>query len=162
MAAGTALAVFVGWETFVALRHGESHFLCSLAQQDHTLLDKIGPLFRALLNHAGGLAPATALLALVALGASGRMLLAAAAAVLLGFLSVALLPQAETAGTTATMLLCRITGILLIGTVGAVGWRLLKHQDGDSRFLSAWLALEVAGYFVLTPFPAAGVSCPYS
>ena len=155
MAAGAALTVFAGWETFVALRHGESHFLCSLAQQDHGLLDKIGPLFRALLNHAGGLAPATALLALVALGASGRMVLAAATAGMLGLLSVVLLAHGETAGTTATMLLCRVAGIILIGTVAAVGWRLLKHHESGGRFLCGWLALELAGYFVLTPFPAA-------
>jgi hypothetical protein len=163
VAAATAAVVFASWEAFVAVRHGQSHFLASLVQQDGSLLAKIGPLFRALLNHAGGLAPATALLGLAALGASGRLLIGAGAVVGLGYGLIALVPQAEATGMTPSGLVCRLLGLLLVGTLAAVGWRLLgpcPHPGGVRRrrvewFLVLWLGLEVAGYFVLTPFPAA-------
>ncbi len=175
MAAGAAAVVFVSWEAFVAMRHGQSHFLAGLVQQDGSLLAKIGPLFRALLNHAGGLAPATALLGLAALGASGRLLLVSGAAVGAGYSVIALVPQGEAVGMTASGVVCRLLGLFLFGTLGLVGWRLLRSRrrlirpDGLAArvsppahaphrlewFLLLWLGLEVAGYFVLTPFPAA-------
>src|SRR5262249_39195553 len=46
-AVAVALAVFVGWEAFVAARHGESHFLCGVRQQGQPLLEKAALLFRA-------------------------------------------------------------------------------------------------------------------
>jgi 4-amino-4-deoxy-L-arabinose transferase-like glycosyltransferase len=188
LAAAMAAAVFASWEGFVALRHGQSHFLASLVQQDGSLLAKIGPLFRALLNHAGGLAPATALLGLVALGCSGRWLLGAGVVVVLGYGLITVVPQTETTGMTVSALVCRLLGLLLLGTLALVCWRLVApgrrlrprqaagqecpaHATGGlawarhscpaaSRrrlewFLLLWLGLEVASYFVLTPFPAA-------
>jgi hypothetical protein len=156
LAAAAALTVFAGWEVFVAVRNGESHFLCNLVRQEGSLVEKSGPLFRALLNLTGGLAPATALLGLIALGLSRRLVLASGAAVLLGFGLVALVPQSEGAGMTASALVCRVLGLLLAGTVVAVAWRLMRGKVRRTEwFLCLWLAVEVAGYFVLTPFPAA-------
>jgi hypothetical protein len=183
LAVCVAVAVFAGWEVFIALKHGQSHFLYSLGRQHRDLLDQFGPLFRALLNLAGGLAPATALLALTALGSPGRVVLGAGVAVLGGYLLVALVPAGES-GVTASGPVCRVLGLGLTGAVVAVIWRLLRDkargkgrntqysglrtQDsvlGTERsspaprrldgFLCLWLALEVAGYFALTPFPAA-------
>jgi hypothetical protein len=164
IAAMMAVVVFVGWEILIALRHGQSHFLSNLSQQDGALLEKIGPLFRALLNLAGGLAPAIALLGLIALGLSRWVVLSAAAAVLLGYGLVVFLPQEAATGMTVSALICRILGLLVLGTLAAVAWRLASGRSypnlgGPPRrlewFLCGWLALEVAGYFVLTPFPAA-------
>jgi hypothetical protein len=182
LAAAAALTVFAGWEVLVALRHGQSHFLYSLGRQDRSWLDQFGPLFRALLNLAGGLAPATALLALAALGLRARAVLAAGFAVLLGYLLVALVPTRADGGT-ASGLVCRLLGLFLAGALAAVVGRLLRWRLGRPRpepppseqagresqapdrqragpgrvegFLCLWLGLEVAGYFVLTPFPAA-------
>src|SRR6185312_12244594 len=133
---------------------------------------------RALLNQAGGLAPATGLLGLAALGFRARVILAAGGAVVLGYFVVALVPTGAD-GTTASGLVCRLLGLSLAAALGAVVWRLLRDAEraagldpavrtaGSSPaarqlsphrldwFLCLWLALEVAGYFVLTPFPAA-------
>ncbi|MCI0455469.1 MAG: hypothetical protein L0Z62_00650 [Gemmataceae bacterium] len=154
IAVATTLLVFGGWELFVALSQGESHFLCSLSQQEQGLLTRIGPLSRALFNLAGGLAPAVGILGLAALGLSGRWVLSAGAAVLLGYALIAL-------GAPAAPIY-RVHGVFVAGSLAAAGWRLRKHhQDGSildprsSLFLMGWGLLELAGYFALTPFPAA-------
>jgi 4-amino-4-deoxy-L-arabinose transferase-like glycosyltransferase len=175
VAVAAAVAVFASWEVFVALRHGQSHFLVSLGRQGRSLLDQFGPLFRALLNLTGGLAPATGLLALAALGLRARAVLAAGVAVLFGYGLVALVPPGES-GVTASGLVCRVLGLFLTGTLAVVARRLLSERRGLSPpsdnagsspaaphtgprrvewFLCLWLALEVGGYFALTPFPAA-------
>jgi len=146
VAVAPAVLLFVGWEVFVALRHGESHLLANMGNQYQPLWVKFGPLFRALLNFGGGLAAPIGLLGLAALGLSRRSVLAIAAVVLPGCL-------------LASALVYRLLGLLLCGILAAVAWRLLRSGPVRRRrvewFLVLWLVLEVASYFVLTPFPAA-------
>jgi hypothetical protein len=145
-AAAPALLLFVGWEVFVALQHGQSHLLANTSDQYRPLWDKFGPLLRALLGFAGGLATATALLGLAALGLSRRGVVAVALVVL---------PACLLANVTVY----RLLGVLLCGTLAVVAWRLLKggatHRRRVEWFLVLWLLAETASYFVLTPYPAA-------
>jgi hypothetical protein len=80
--------------------------------------------------------------------------------VLLGYALIAL-------GASAAPIY-RVQGLFVAATLAVVGWRLLKQRDGSafdprssildsqsSLFLMGWVVLEVAGYFALTPFPAA-------
>lgn len=178
LAAGVALLLFAGWEVFVAVRHGQSHLLCNLAQPGEPLLDRVGPLFRAMLNVAGGLAPATALLGLAALGFSGQVVFIAGAAALTGYVLTACVPgQDGGTGMEVSGPVCRLLGLLLLATLTAVARRLLRRGPAarltpgtpgslasfaltapprrTEWFLVLWLAMEVGAYFVLTPFPAA-------
>src|SRR5262249_34041177 len=90
LAAALAVVLFVGWGAWVAQRYGASHFLFHLRQRG-PLVHKFRlmlPLFCLL----GALAPAAALLGLIALGASRKAVASAAVAVALGYAAVAFGP----------------------------------------------------------------------
>lgn len=118
-----------------------------------------------LLTTLGGLAPCVGLLGLVALGASRRLVLAAGLAVLLGHGLIAVVPARYAAwlgGQEGSRWRFHLDdavygtfGLLLCGVLTVVGSRLWRTRKPGARFLVIWLALEVAGYFALTPFPAA-------
>lgn len=159
-AVAVALGVFAGWEAFVACRHGESHFLCSLRQQGQPVLERAGPLFRALLNLAGALAPAVAVVGLAALAAPRWAVRGATGAAMLSYALVATAPWPN-----AAALVWRLQGVAVVAILGAVAVRSLRPGGAagtaDRRggrvewFLVLWVVLELAGYFVLSPFPAA-------
>lgn len=150
-AACTAGLLFMVWEGFVAWRYGESHFLYHLRAGVSTLADKIeltGPLVSIL----GGVAPYLALLALTALGARRIVLVLGGAAILLGYGLLAVIPAGR--DTLFPYLLFGVFGMgVLAGAVLVV--KRLTPRGREEWFLVLWLGLEAAGYFALTPFPAA-------
>lgn len=175
-AAAAAVQVFVAWEFLTAALYGQSHFL-NAVRNGEGLRDKellIVPLF----DHLGGVLPAVVLLALAALGVRRRWLLAAFGTVVLGFVLVTAMgdpfDRVESPESVAVLLpsdyqIAHTVFFLLgLGSVGVIGCVLLrafaaKRSEGrgaadpgrgDLVFLLLWLALELAGYFALSPFPA--------
>jgi hypothetical protein len=182
LAASIAVLVFVSWESLLALRYGESHFLHHLRIHGPSPLGpsslhrKVLHLILPLLGILGGVAPGLALLGLGALGTSRRGLVIGTAVVVVGYLLLISVP-----GMYATIILDPKTGKarltlnnVIFGGIGAavcaiaasVFWRLLCLSGDRGRwldrlrthrvelFLLLWLGLEVAGYFALTPYPA--------
>jgi hypothetical protein len=166
VAASLALLVFVSWEAFTAARYGEAHFLVHVGQRRGGLLLK-QRLILPLLATLGGVASGSGLLALVALGVSRRGVLLAAIAVVMGFAVVAFVPESyqvlvRTADGAARMTLNGIIfglfGVVMALATFAVIRRLRQVSLDMPRiewFLFLWLGLEMAGYFALTPYPAA-------
>jgi hypothetical protein len=173
-AAVTAAHGFLAWELLVAILYGRSHFFNSLAANGTTLEDKycLIPVF---FSYLGGTGPAVVLLGLAATGVSGRRTVAAGAAALAAFAAVALIDTHYSVagslsprlfGAVATAAMDFQLAEILFDVVAAVGVFALVRAIGqlrrepagpgraDTRFLLAWLALEVVGYLVLTPFPA--------
>jgi hypothetical protein len=178
-----ALALFAGWELFVALRHGEAHFLANLGQQNGRPGQKMLHLLQPLLTLVGGLAPAVTLLGLLALRWSGRAVLLVGIAMAAGYAVLAWVPLSHSVllrspksqtrllslnhalhaalGLAFALVLFVVIRRLLrpkpvVGSdiTGAPSGTLMSARRLD-WFLVGWLALEVAGYLTLTPFPAA-------
>jgi dolichyl-phosphate-mannose-protein mannosyltransferase len=164
-AALSAGSVFVAWETALFFRYGESHFVYQLFQGDNgdqpktLLLASIFPLL-------GGAAPTLALLALTVLPAPRWLLFLAVLIAALPFLLL-VCPDAFSGGGEVYQLvdaLFACNGGVVLLSVGWVARRLvaasepLAHSKCDSKrdawFLALWFALELAGYVVISPFPA--------
>jgi hypothetical protein len=175
VALGGAVAVFVAWETVIAWKYGESHFLYHLRDTQSTHVAKY-LLALPFLNILGALTPILGLLALAALGAGKRLLVLTGGMILLGYLVVAYVPEGyATYGWRLGRFAEHFTlGDVLFGVFGggvcavslAVLGRLCRWRRGGGIgvpwgryrlewFLALWLGLEVAGYFALSPFPAA-------
>ncbi len=171
----TAVVLFGAWETFVVWRYGESNFLWNVRSQGESLWTKCSHLAMPLLTLMGGVAPATMVLGLVALGRRKWAVMAATAG--LGLLTALALVPEEAAvlwrnsvtgkpRLTVNNLVFGGLGVALAGTVLAVVVRLLQRrptwtcrpglfrQHRVEWFLVGWLLLEVAGYFTISPFPA--------
>ena len=69
---GIIMALLLGWEFVVAHGQGESHFLLHFRQRQGHSLARVLHLTLPLIGHVAGLAPAIALLGLIARGASRR------------------------------------------------------------------------------------------
>lgn len=156
----TAVALLVGWEWFVARTQGESHFLIQLRQRQGKPLDRVFNLVLPLVSQAAGLAPAVALLGWAAL--RPRVVPVLAAVVVVAFAALALTDSQAALVTTAAGKAVLTPSNLVYGVLALVVWPALVgvcvrlvRGDALDRFLVAWLALEVAGYFALSPFPAA-------
>ncbi len=173
-AAVTAAHGFIAWELLVAILYGRSHFLTSVAASGVTLQDKAS-LFPSFFGQLGGVAPALVLFGLAAAGVPGRRVLAAGGLALAAYAAVTLLDVRYTvAGAPSPRLFGTAAGApmefqlaeIVFDAVAAVGVialvltlrQLRDEPDGPARagtrFLLAWLVMEVAGYLVLTPFPA--------
>jgi hypothetical protein len=172
------MQLFVSWEFLTALLYGQSHFLGALRDSSQGLLQKAG-LWAALLGILGTVAPAVTLLGLVALRAPRWLLVSVGLLALAAYGStacfgqswqLAYVPFVEARDLPLDVPLELVVfgsmGFLLLGLLGGTAWRLCRrtrtpfpwwrrfraHPDG--WFLVLWLALEVAGFFALTPFPA--------
>jgi hypothetical protein len=169
LAGALALLVFAGWEWRIALGYGESHFLHSLRHQSKPLWTK-AQLLLPLVAFLGGLAPCLALLGLTALGAGRRVVLTLGAVFAAGYVLLACVPEewatfVREGGTgkprfVLNHLVFGSSGLLVCAVVGAVGRRLSRRGASVSArrvdwFLLAWLGVELASYFVTSPFPAA-------
>jgi hypothetical protein len=178
LAATLAVVVFAAVEWLTAWRYGHSHFLYQSG-----FYGSVNPwkkdiyLAWPLLTLTGALAPGLALLGWIALKAPRRLVIMGAVMIALGFLSLALLPirhqvftrdlTTNGEGLTWGHLLFSAYGLAVYGSLAAVGWRLLgssidwrchlkRWRDYRAElFLSIWLLLEIAGYFALSPIPAA-------
>jgi hypothetical protein len=111
----------------------------------------------------GALAPAVGLLGLAALGASRRVLAGAALASGLGFAAIPFLPGAEVADgawprlldAPPEQILFLVLGLGTTASVLAVArTRLAGRWEREDVFLVGWLAIEIVGFVVLSPFLA--------
>jgi hypothetical protein len=148
-----AVAVFVSWEGFVALRYGESHFLHGLLLADKIIVDKLllVPGFVTLL---GGVAPAVALLGLVALGADRRQVMAAAAVTACGLILLAVAPASTSVGPDLSVVLFCVFGAAVCLVLTNVARRASRPWGSAERFLLLWAVMELVGYLALSPYPA--------
>jgi hypothetical protein len=154
-----AVQVFAGWEFLMALLYGQSHFLNAARSSGSTLLQKAG-LGLPLLGILGSAAPVCALLGLAALRARRRNF------ILVGIGTLAVYTATAFLGGKLLTVTFAILGAVVVGVLAAVAlrlclppgrrfawvrrWRLYRER----WFLALWLALELAGFFALTPFPA--------
>ena len=169
-----ALALFAAWELFVARQCGESHFLYHVARQQPAagagdLAEKLsryvgmkGALVMPLVCGLGGLAAGWGLYAGPAVGLPRRLVDAAALLGAAGLLGVLLLPgKSQVLLESNGVPTLALTALVFVGlggatlvTVGVAAVKLLRQRGPAAWFLVGWLLIEVAGYFVLTPFPA--------
>jgi hypothetical protein len=178
----SAGGLFVAWEALLFAHYGQSHFLAGIERVQS--FDNLGALTEEnqrrpgssafywvlnLLSLLGSTAPYAALLALVGLGSSRRIVAGAALAVALGFASIAAFPRApafESSGFFSELVAYH-PEVLLFAPLGAgvagclaLAIRRLLRRPGEradrrpERLLCAWLLLELAAYFVISPYPA--------
>lgn len=173
----TATTGFIGWELCLVAEYGQSHFVYHAGSRQHAgmtvaLAEKVA-LAPALVGHLGCLGIGVGLVAGFALGVSRRVLGVLGGVWAFGVTLVVLLPYRWTVlvpaappdkpATTAVMVFWQLSGVLVLaGFVGCgflLGWRPGKRirlrTNPDLLFLLGWLLIELAGYFVLTPFGAA-------
>ncbi len=179
-----AAATFLAWEGLLFHQYGESHFFHHVAEQQpagengkapiETLLDEKMSLVPALAGHLGCLAVGIGLWAGCAVGLPRTALLAAAALWVVGVAAVALVPHSATVlipgseGRGPKLILAsvvwRTTGASVLALEALIAASLLfrfrrqrfsLRRSPDSWFVVGWAMLELAGYFLLTPFPAA-------
>jgi hypothetical protein len=165
LAAGAiAGMVFLSWEGFTALHYSKPHFLANFGQK-RTVSLGVADQALSLLTILGGVFSAGALLNLTALRASPRIVVAAAVVILLGYAAIAWVPAETVSPPALNDAVFACFGLLALGTTFGVGRQLLRapvakrkaaaHEETlDSVFLLLWLALELAGYFGMSPFPA--------
>jgi hypothetical protein len=173
--------VFASWEFLMALLYGQSHFLYAAREHNDPLSSKLN-LALPLVGILGGIGAPAALLGLAALRVRGWVLGVGGSVVLLAFALVALAgvqftASGDVSGTPITpngkpvefpleLVVFLLLGLAVGGIAIAVAWRLgwvadwsvpprsLRWRCRTRCFLLSWLALEVAAYFLLTPFPA--------
>jgi hypothetical protein len=167
--AALALALVVGWECLVASAQGQSHFLVHLRQRQGQPVQRCLHLLLPLVGQLAGLAPAVALLGLTALGWTGRHVLIVGLSMLGAVTVLALVPSRVVLLTWTNGKTLLTPSNLVYGWLAVPVWTALvgvclrlarrRTADGPARlldwFLLAWLGLELAGYFALSPFPAA-------
>ena len=161
-----------------------SHFLYHLrANAAESPIERIGEWSGPLLALLGGVAPAVGVLGLIALRRRGWVIVACGAVAVLGYALIACLagtftvwlkadaalmgmPGAVTGSCSLEQVVFTVFGAVVCAVVGVAAWQLLGLSHGlrwqparlvrrrAEWFLVAWLALETAGYFALTPFGA--------
>ncbi|MBA4188978.1 MAG: hypothetical protein C0467_13355 [Planctomycetaceae bacterium] len=171
VAVGVAVAAFAGWETLLVAKYGQSHFVYHVSGQKPlpdpgesafgAFVREKAELWPPLVGHLGCLAIGVSLVAAATLGVPRRTLLAFAVLWAAGFLCIVFLPHRVTAnavpkfwqtfGTLSLVALALCACVLLRRTGN--GPRQL--WNADTLFVVGWVLLEVAGYFILTPFGAA-------
>jgi hypothetical protein len=173
-----ASSLFVAWEAFTMVRYGESHFVNGLRQVTEFPSGSAVQWLLANLDILGAASPVVGLLALVALRFRARWAIGVGTALTVAFAAIAVLPAPKLPSIGRTypasypgepeQLILSLVGLFVFVTAGCAlaTWSLrsLGHTEGsesvehDARRLDAvlliWLALEVAGLFVLTPYPA--------
>jgi 4-amino-4-deoxy-L-arabinose transferase-like glycosyltransferase len=172
-----AVSIFAAVEVSIAHGYGESHFLHSLLERSGSPSKRIINLALPLPGMLGGLVPALGVLGLTFLGASRRTVLVAGGVVGLGYLLVACVPEAYAVFTRDSQtgqprvvlnnVIFGSFGFALCGITVACAWRLFRvatveraSASGEQCrrqdwFLMMWLIMEVSGYYLLSPFPAA-------
>jgi hypothetical protein len=175
LAAGiVAAAVFVVWECYIAWQYGESHFVHEYRLTSRSLLDQL-EFALPLLALLGGVASPLALLMGIALNRSPWAQIGTVVVIAVGFSLVVCLGATVQVRVTDILFpipndwwmfnwsledgIFTVLGLLVAVPILGVAGRLLRQAGNWSQspydwFLVLWLALEVAGYFVLTPFAA--------
>lgn len=165
LAVVTAATIFIGWESFVYWKYGESHFLYHLNDNPFNWEEKL-ELSPWLVALVGGLAPGMAIAALArwriaviasALGLAVVHFNLARFSHALDHRLAHLIPAQDLPGLTAIYFTLGV--IVAIGIIAGCIDRLIRRWRGvrlsrRTAFLVIWLAAEIAGYFAFTPFPA--------
>lgn len=176
VAVGVAVLAFAAWELLLVGKYAQSHFLYHVGEQgggslDETLRDKMA-LLPPLTAHLGCLAVGIGVYAGRAAGVPRRWLLAATVLWVIGVGLIAVLPHEATvlvrgkAGQEKLSLAAtvwRTAGTVVLVVSVPCAWMLLitigkgirMGRRADSLFVVGWVLIELAGYFALTPFPAA-------
>jgi hypothetical protein len=177
LAAGVSVLVFAGWELLLLGQYGRSHFLFHVSEQQggstfDEALQARADLLPPLTGHLGCLAVGIGLYAGRAVGVPRRWLVAAAVVWVIGVALIAVLPYHDTVlvrgnagheklGLAATIWRTSGTAVLLVSAACSgmllVSWGkgIRTGRRADTLFVFGWVLIELAGYFVLTPFPAA-------
>ncbi len=172
-----AMLLFVSWEEFVRAQHGKSHFMVNLPEYPDRAkwLEYKLRLLKALLPLLGGLAPALTLLGMLTVGVPRWMVGAVAAGTALGYGVIAgyeiqprLWGDNFWVERPLEQAIFGMGGILLAAVMVVVCWDLVwVDDDGElvpgrcppsrtvSIFLVLWLLGELAGFLLLSTFPAA-------
>ncbi|VTT97248.1 Uncharacterized protein OS=Fibrisoma limi BUZ 3 GN=BN8_03996 PE=4 SV=1: PMT_2 [Gemmataceae bacterium] len=163
VAVAVSVAGFAAWEGFLVAKYGQSHFLFHLAERQSATatlaeqLHKKADLAPPLAGHLGCLGIGVTLLAACVLGVP-RNVVAAAAVLWAGcFARIVFAPPGE---VPVAAFWQSFGWLFLVGLVLSArpllfrGWVRVR-RSGDAVFVGGWVLLEVAGYFALTPFPAA-------
>jgi hypothetical protein len=177
VAALISAGVFLLWEGFIIWRAGQSAFLAqSKTYGSVHLMAKYAFLAWPLVTIMGAVAPALVMLALIALRASRRIILAYATLAILGYLLLAFVPDRFQVLTrdvrtneerwTLAKLIFSINGIVFVAILGVAIARLTRLNKGSFKairrwrnfrnewFLVGWLGIEIVAYFGLSPIPA--------
>ncbi len=158
LACAISVLVFASWESLLFEKYGESHFLHHVAEQRAATgnwFQEKSALIPGLVGHLGLLGFGIALFAARSMGLSNRKLIPIAILWSIGAGLVAILASDVIRARNVWRPFG--TGVLLVALVGAGSLILKKRRLRLSRgswFVAGWLLLELAGYFVLTPFPA--------
>jgi hypothetical protein len=179
-AGAVAVGVFAAWEAWLVGVYGVSHFLYHVRDQQagdgglSAWVEQKAGLVNPLLGYLGGLACATGLYAGRGVGFGRRFVAVVAVVAAAGMIAVCLVPYSDgvllrsrTTGSPRLDLpavvfyplgVCVLTTLAATVTVlafrpdrGPLGW--LRRYPA-TWFLVGWLGIELAAYFVLTPFPA--------
>lgn len=167
---------FAAWEAYLVSRYGESHFVYHLKSQGQderkppasdgfrsTLKEK-SRLFQPMLGHLGWLGLFPGWLALAGLGVPRRWLALLISVGLLGILVAVWVPPERAWVVPGKLSLIKLVFVtwgaasalaVLAASVRLLLIRAEPDERRTDRFLVAWLLIELAGYFVLTPFAAA-------
>jgi hypothetical protein len=168
LSAGLMVALFTGWEGWLAATTGRSHFVYHLLQRDGVVWHKLR-LGLPLISTLGCVAPWLGLLNLSALRGRVNLILGLGLGFLAFVLALALVPAGAQillrAGVDGPSrldlagLLWGLSGLAVCASGLAVllrRWQAtVSPQEGrELLFLTGWLVLELLAYFALTPFPA--------
>ena len=160
VAGGAAACVALGWEWFVALRSGESHFVVHFGQRKGSAAIRFVHLALPTLSQFSAVAAVFAVLGLRA--AEFRWAFRLGLLVPLGVLVLILAPSQQPIATSASgkpvltisNLVYGSWALLALTSFCTVSLKLFRSGGIESRFLLAWFAFELAGCIALSPFPA--------
>lgn len=150
-----AASIFAGWELYVSDKYGHSHFLYHSAHQPQGWLRRDG-LISPLIGLMGSVAAPLVLLRLATRGYSWTWMLVFAGSIAGGISAVAIWPRHEGTLWTPTAVVFGVLGVTVaISILASIRDHSRELRSGpNSRFLAGWLAIELIGYFALTPWPA--------
>ncbi len=167
-AVGTAF-IFIGWESLIALRYGQSHFLYQLIHPVNSEQPR-SHLLKAFCPVLGAVAWPVTLVALVGLRLPRGVVLLAGLMGCVPYVLMALPGDSNVASmptpfSTQVQVDFTCSGALLLLSLVVVAWRLVRREASggpshsplvsrEAWFLLCWLLLELAGYIVISPFPA--------
>jgi hypothetical protein len=164
-----ALAIAIAWEYWIARTIGESHFLFHFRVRQPHAVSRVVHLVLPLLSQVAGVAAVVALFAMTTLRWKRRTV-QLAGFVMIGGLVTLVLTSSQTPLLTESSGKPILTISNLVYTAAAViVWSVLaqlcvrlamrNNSNAPERaitcFLLVWLGLELIGYFVFSPFPAA-------
>lgn len=163
-----AALVFTGWELFTLHRYGTSHFAHGVQVVSEMNLRSALDWLTALVGLLGSSGLVLAVLAQLTFGASRTLVAATAGLVTAGLLGVAALPAVEQVSLQAmlspwpAMWIFLPLGLFVAGSLCALAVREARQAGGqaspararDDRFILLWVAIELVGFFVVSPYPA--------